>query len=303
MNSRSQKRLALAFVVCFIPFAVFAATLVTSSVDGGGQRATSASYTMDGSMGGIAGISTVASPPETVKAGYIGQLTEVASLTVTGAPTSVNEGATSQLSGMATLDDATVVALAGADVNWSSPGVPYPLSGINASGLATAALVYQNTPATVNGYYLGMTSNTTVQVLDSNPDNYGIYAADNIPDWWQVQYFGLNNPNGVGSADADGTGQNNLFKYVAGLDPTNAASVFKLRIENVVGQPNQKKLTFLPWASARTYTPEFRTDLTVGAYATLAGYSGPTTNATEVSISDQNATQASKFYRIRITYP
>ena len=281
----------------------FAATLATSSVDGGGQRATSANYTMDGSVGGIASISTVASPPETVAGGYIGQLTEVASLTVTGTPAWVNEGATSQLSGMATLDDATVVALAGADVNWSSSGVPYPLSGIDASGVATAASVYQNTPATVTGYYLGVTSNATVQVLDSNPDNYGIYATDGIPDWWQVQYFGLSGTNGVATADADGTGQNNLFKYVAGLDPTNAASVFKLRIENVAGQPNQKKLVFLPWASARTYTPEFRTNLTVGAYAALAGYGGPQTNSTEVSITDLNATEAGKFYRIRITYP
>jgi hypothetical protein len=111
------------------------------------------------------------------------------------------------------------------------------------------------------------------------------------------------NPNAAPTNDVTGTGQNNLFKYTAGLDPTNTASVFKLRIENVAGQPDQKKLTFLPWASGRTYTPEFTTDLVASAYATLTGIGGPTTNDTEVSLTDLNATEAAKFYRIRITYP
>jgi hypothetical protein len=188
-------------------------------------------------------------------------------------------------------------------VNWSSPGVPYPLSGINASGVATATNVYQNTPATVYGYYLGVTSNTLVRVLDSNPDNYGIYASDNIPDWWQVQFFGLNNPNGVGSADADGTGQNNLFKYVAGLDPTNPASVFVLKIASVNGQPNQKNLIFNPEVGGRIYTPQFRTNLVSGSWATLTGIGGPTTNVNQVTVTDLGATQTQKFYRVDISLP
>ena len=66
---------------------------------------------MDGSVGGIGGISTAA--PDTARHGYIGQLTEVASLTATGTPASINQGATSQLAGTATLDDSTVTALTG----------------------------------------------------------------------------------------------------------------------------------------------------------------------------------------------
>jgi uncharacterized repeat protein (TIGR03803 family) len=135
-------------------------------------------------------------------------------------------------------------------------------------------------------------------------------VGDGIPDWWRAEYFPNVDPAGMSTnnlscatCDADGTGQNNLFKYVAGLDPTNPASVFVLKIASVPGQPNQKNLTFNPLATGRTYTPEFRTDLTAGAYATLAGYSGPQTNSTEVSETDLNATQSSKFYRIRITYP
>jgi|GEM_PF-862947 len=130
---------------------------------------------------------------------------------------------------------------------------------------------------------------------------------DGITDSWTTQYFGhragrVSDKSRAGD-DADSTGQNNLFKYTAGLDPTNPASVFKLRIENVAGQPNQKNLTFLPWASGRTYTTEYRTNLQFGSYVTLTSYGGPQTNSTEISITDLNATEPGKFYRIRISYP
>ena len=263
--------LVLLLACCATTFA--ASVVTTSSIDGGGLRATSASYTMDGSVGGIAGISTVASPPETVKHGYIGQLAEVASMSATGTPTQVSEGATSQLSGSATMDDTTVTTLAGSDVAWGA--YAWPIHDISVSGVATTDWVYANTPATINCSYLGVSGSGQLLVLDSLPDNYGSYAGDTLPDNWQVGYFGLNNPNAAPDKDVTGTGQNNLFKYVAGLDPTNRASVFKLRVENVVGQPNQKKLTFLPWAGARAYTPEFRTDLRGGGYVALGGYSGP----------------------------
>lgn len=44
--------------------------------DAGGHRATSTSYANDGSAAVVTGVSTVASPAETVKHGYIGQLSE-----------------------------------------------------------------------------------------------------------------------------------------------------------------------------------------------------------------------------------
>ena len=78
---------------------------VTSTIDGGGQRATSANYATDNSIGGIGGISSAAA--DTSKNGYIGQLTEVVSMSATRTPSSVNEGATSQLSGSAAFIAAT----------------------------------------------------------------------------------------------------------------------------------------------------------------------------------------------------
>jgi hypothetical protein len=55
---------------------------------------------------------------------------------------------------------------------------------------------------------------------------------DGIPDVWTQQYFGhptgQTNDHSCATCDADGTGQNNLVKYLAGLDPTNPASVFRV---------------------------------------------------------------------------
>ena len=61
-------------------------TSATDTADLGGKRATSANYTNDGSAGTVAGLSTVASPSETAKHGYIGQLYDGTGLTLTRNP-------------------------------------------------------------------------------------------------------------------------------------------------------------------------------------------------------------------------
>ena len=103
--------------------------------------------------------------------------------------------------------------------------------------------------------------------------------------------------------DADGTGQSNLFKYVAGLNPTDPTAVFILNIAGVPNQPSQNNLLFAPLALGRTYAPQFSVDLAGGIWSQLTGFAGPVTNANQVTITDLNATQSNKFYRIRITYP
>ena len=122
---------------------------------------------------------------------------------------------------------------------------------------------------------------------------------------WQFQYFGCTNcPQAASGADADGTGQNNQFKYVAGLDPTNPSSIFVLKIAAVAGQPNQKDLVYNPVATGRVYTMQFNTDITVtNGWSSLGGYSGPTTNGSQVTVTDLSATQSNKFYRLLITLP
>lgn len=118
---------------------------------------------------------------------------------------------------------------------------------------------------------------------------------------WQIQYFGsTNNPNAATTADADGTGQNNLFKFVAGLDPTNPSSVFLLTITNQ--QPYQV-LQFEPMVGSRTYTPQFNTDLVNGVWSALTTFTGPVTNGNQISVTDTNPLSPNEFYRIEISLP
>ena len=121
---------------------------------------------------------------------------------------------------------------------------------------------------------------------------------------WQTQYFGsTTNPAAAMDVDADGTGQNNLFKYVAGLDPTNPASVFVLNVTTVTETTLQINLFFNPVATGRTYTPQFSTDLVGNVWMPLTGYIGPTTNGNQIAIIDPNPMPSNEFYRIDISLP
>lgn len=268
------------------------------SIDAGGGHSAGANYVLDGSIGGVGAIA--AAPTETLKGGYVGQLTEVTNLVVISTPATINEAATSQLSGTAQLDDGTITLLSGSDINWL--GATYPIASITGNGLLTASLVFDDASGPLTGYYLGATAGTTVQVLDSDPDNFGNYAGDGLPDFWQTQYFGLNNPAAAPGVDADGDGQDNLFEYAAGVVPTNAASVFALRIEPIAGQPHQQKLIFTPRFAGRIYTPEYRTNLMTGGYQPLTGVS-TSDNGLERTVTDVNANEPQRFYRIKIDYP
>ena len=128
------------------------------------------------------------------------------------------------------------------------------------------------------------------------------YAGDGIDDAWQNQYFGLNNPNAAPNVDFDGTGQTNLFKYIAGLNRLDPNSRFTLSIAPVPGQPTQKILLFTPLATGRTYTVKFKTDVTAATWTTLPGVTF-TDNGLERTVTDPTATEARKFYQVEISKP
>jgi hypothetical protein len=239
-------------------------------------------------------VSTVASPAETAKDGYIAQLTELSSFGVTATPNNIPQGTTSQLSGTATNDDGTTTALSGSAIAWNS--VAYPYQSLSNAGLLTAvANVYSNPAGSVSGTYLGATGFATVTVT-------GPYSSSVIPDSWFVQYFGpAPNPLADPNADADHTGQTNLFKYIAGLNPIDG-SRFTLAIQNVSGQPAQKQLMFLPIVSGRTYTPQFATGLANSpSWQTVASFTQSDNGSTR-TVTDLGASPP-EFYRIQISFP
>ncbi len=273
--------------------------VVTDTADSGGKRATSTSYTNDGSVGGIVGISTVAAPAETAKHGYVGQLYDVTGLTLTSATPTVNETSTDQLTAWQTLDDLSLLAVSAASITWSVPLGPL---AINASGLATAGVVYQNTAATAQGVYAGATGTLGLTVLNSIPDNFGTYASDGLDDAWQVQYFGQNNPAAAPGVDADRDGFSNKFEFDAGLIPTDPASVFHWRMEPVPGHPGQTHIVFSPRLPDRTYTVKTSTNLLSTSWISLSGATF-TDNGSERTVTDPDTSGQRKFYKVEITNP
>ena len=300
LGSRTQTAArAVSFVLTCYALSGPAATTVTSSVDGGGGASGAGATVNDGCIGGCVGVS--AAGATAARHGYAGQLAEPASLALKGSPGTLGEGAASQLSGAAVLDDDTLTALAGSDIVW---GVcAYPLASLDPAGLATASLVYSNTAAEVRGTYLGVPGMATLQVLDTLADNYGSYAGDGLPDWWQSAYFGVDNSEAAAAADPDHDGQDNRHEWTALTVPTNVLSQFRLDIESVSGEAGRKLLIFSPRREERVYTPQYRDDLADGLpWAPL------TTVTTEDAgeerrVTDTNATSSAKFYRIQIAVP
>ncbi len=275
-------------------------TTSPTSIDAGGSRGSSATYTIDSSVGGVTGLSSAASPIEINRAGYIAELFEVVGFAVGSSPATVGEGLPLQLSAASLLDDGTQTAVNAATVTWSI--VSGPITSISSGGLLSAGIVYQDTGGVFRGSFGGFQSTAPVTILNTNLDNFGSYAGDLIDDAWQVQYFGLNNPLGAATADADGTGQNNLFKFVAGLNPLDG-SRFLVQAQPVAGQPGQKNIIFSPRFVDRTYVVQFSTDLTLANnWQNVASFS-TSDNGAQRTVTDLAAGSGHRFYRVMITKP
>ncbi len=221
----------------------------TEVLDSGGSVVSSANYAGDGSLGTVGRIVTLG--PYQERGGFAGQLYELGnSLQITAPFTFLNEESGMALSPYAICTDTTLFALDPTAVTWGSTG---PLS-VTAAGAAKADPVFQDTAASVTATRGTATGNLALTVKDVLPDNFGTYAGDSLPDFWQVTYFGVGNPLAGPSADADNDGENNRLEYLATTVPTDPKSLFTLQIERMPGKEQQWRLLFSPYDSKRTYT-------------------------------------------------
>lgn len=275
-------------------------SISTESIDAGGATLTSADYSVTASISNLGGTASEATSGYLAKSGFIGQLFEGVGVIPTAPSSTVNEGRTLQLGASLLLDDATYLPIDPSLAAWSVASGP--LSSIQLNGLASAANVYQDTPATVRVSYHGFTGTLPLTVLNVNSDDFGSYAGDGIPDDWQTQYFGQNNPNAAPGEDATGTGQTNLFKYVAGLNPTDRTAVFHVNVLPVSDQPDQKQIVFGPVFPGRTYTVVYKDNLADATWTPLTGAS-QSDNGQQRTVIDPSASGKSKFFRVQISMP
>jgi len=274
-------------------------TMSADTFDSGGQRVTSILYTNDGSTELVAGISA-AQAQTVMKGGFVAQLTDVTAITLTAPQSTVAEGATIQIEAFELLDDNSRSYVAPQSVSWSV--LSGPLTTGSTSGLLTAAAVYQDTAATAHATHLGFQASLALTVMNTGTDDYGSYAGDGLPDTWQVQYFGTNNPKAGPNVDAAGTGQTNLFKYVAGLNPTDPTSRLAVNIQKVPGQPGQMQIVIFPVGAGSTYTVVTKSNLSDPTWAPLTS-STQSDIGQQRTVTDLSPSSTRKFYRVNISKP
>ena len=129
------------------------------------------------------------------------------------------------------------------------------LTNVHPSAAAAYAVIMVNVAGGNVGTVSGTNAFLTV-LADSN--------ANGIPDTWESTYFG--SPTGADrNADSDGDGMSNWAEYVAGTNPTNAASY--LKVEGITATGGA--LISFQAVSNRTYTVEYTDSLNPAAWTRL----------------------------------
>jgi len=128
--------------------------------------------------------------------------------------------------------------------------------------------------------------------------------ADGVPDLWMWNHFGHLTGQAIDRSraqdDASGTGQNNLFKYIADLDPTNPASAFV--ISGIANQLPGSEVSFTVTSLSRLYALECTTNLVDGVWTNLADAVPVPGNGSALSLIDTNDAPT-RIYRVRIGLP
>src|SRR6185503_9613825 len=114
---------------------------------------------------------------------------------------------------------------------------------------------------------------------------------DGIDDDWEVAYFGNLSRNGSG--DFDGDGQTDLQEFLAGTDPTNSGSIFRVLTVSPIGGGSTRVM----WNAApnRSYRLEYKDDLNATSWTALNGtisWNGSTASTTDSSPI------GARFYRV-----
>jgi hypothetical protein len=215
MSAQLVRRALLLAMVCGLPMgAALASTstsanygIVADSMDAGGIQASSANYVGQGSVGAIGGLTTVASPAETMKLGYLGQLYQVTGLVLN--TSFVDNGTTQQLSASQALDDGTTVVLTGASLSWSV-----------VAGQLPAGLMLNSSTGVISGTPTGPGAYSfTVLVTDGRGDSgqqtFSFYPTTFAQ--WEAEFPQLTELSPTGTPQKDGV--DNLLKYLFDINP------------------------------------------------------------------------------------
>jgi hypothetical protein len=148
---------------------------------------------------------------------------------------------------------------------------------------------------------LRITSNDPVQ---NRFEIAAVARSLNEQEAWRNHYFA--DPDGLGdgadAADGDRDGNDNLFEFTAGLDPTDPLSRFRIRIEAGPDVPTQRAIVFWPLVAGRTYEVKVKADLSDAEWMPLSGFTSSDTDD-ERTVLDLSTGARRRIYRVEIAKP
>ena len=167
-----------------------------------------------------------------------------------------------------------------------------PLTLVFTNAVTNSQLVVLFTPVADNARVSGLQVRKLADVFSDT---------DGIPDWWRLAWFG----HALGQAadqsragdDPDGDGMSNLSEFLAGTEPLNAASVFRITSATIPGADTAVSCTAV---LGHTYQLQRRDTLDPSAIwvnvgAPVSG-SGGIVTLTDIG----GASQTARYYRVQV---
>ncbi len=134
-----------------------------------------------------------------------------------------------------------------------------------------------------------------VRVISFQRDTRPVTGSDGLPDAWMTQYFGHPDPRSSDSSragdDPDGDGWTNLEEFLAGTDPTSAASCVRIT------EWNGERIGFPAWTGL-VYDVQLCTNLANGAFVPATAIMA---SSSFVRVHKPTTTNDVQFWRIRRT--
>jgi hypothetical protein len=182
-----------------------------------------------------------------------------------------------------------------------------------------SSFVLVNAGSPFNGTFANVASGSTITTTDGYARFTVHFAGENtlrltdlvildddndgLPNWWEDQFALNKNSSGDAALDTDGDGASNINEFLAGTDPTNAASVFRVR--GVSAETNTVRIT---WNAVGGKSYRLQTSTNIGAGGLFAPFvdSGvlivaPGSGDVTASAFDSDFTNsASQYYRVRL---
>jgi hypothetical protein len=153
-----------------------------------------------------------------------------------------------------------------------------------------------------------ITATATDAVGDTSQMSVGLAVTatssvnDGIPDAWRAQYFGgsgtTTNGQSCAACDPDHDGMSNLQEFLAGTNPTNAASVLRLSAVSPITSNNAVSFLSVP---GTVYRLQSLDDLMSASWLTVADQVVGTGG--NITLADPNLfSTAKRFYRLQVLW-